>query len=223
MMLVSPQDTILVATKHKKEHIFDPLFKKAFGCNVKVIENFDTDTYGTFTGEKKRHLSQRDAAIQKAKDGATISGARFILASEGSFWSDPNTFGLLVGDTELVVLYDSKEKKVYEGWYTTYETCARKTTITTQQDSKEFLEQIPTDQELIISYRSLYHFGRLRFEKEHRRDQIESRLEVLLSSFGVISLTIETDMRAHRNTLRKYAIEKAAEDCITKIQNASFL
>jgi hypothetical protein len=52
--------TLVIATMHGKEKVIAPLLVKALGVKIIVPENFDTDLYGTFSGEiegKRRHCS----------------------------------------------------------------------------------------------------------------------------------------------------------------------
>jgi hypothetical protein len=46
--------SLLIATKHEKEQIIGPIFEKELGVTFSVPDHFDTDVFGTFTGEVER-------------------------------------------------------------------------------------------------------------------------------------------------------------------------
>ncbi len=219
-MVLSPSDTVFVATKHKKEQIVKPLFEREFGCHVDVLE-IDTDAYGTFTGEKKRRGAQMDIAKKKAFDAARRFGKRFVLASEGSFFPDPNSFGFLILNVEVVVLYDAHADYFYIGEHVTHDVCAKKSDIRSLNDFYTFIKDMPQDQQYILSYRTLFLLGKKVFIKHALVQQVPEILTSLLSRRGVMNIVIETDMRAHRNALRKHAIQKATEKLIEHLRTVS--
>ncbi|MEN9977663.1 MAG: hypothetical protein RLZZ569_288, partial [Bacteroidota bacterium] len=45
---------LIIATKHQKEKIIAPIMEEALEVNALLVENFDTDVFGTFSGEIKR-------------------------------------------------------------------------------------------------------------------------------------------------------------------------
>lgn len=215
-MLISRDDIVYIATKHKKEDIFRPLFEKVFNCSVTTLP-VDTDKYGTFTGETKRKLNQKETADAKARNAAKTFKKRFVVASEGSFFPDPASFGILTLNHEIVVLYDAHKDTFYRGEHTTYDVCAQKSAVRKIADLNTFLKNLPENQEYILSYRSFLLLGKKRFIKDLPLSDIKTTLKLLLSRWWITSISIETDMRAHRNALRKFAIHKAAENLITNI------
>ena len=58
---------LLIVTKHEKEKVIAPILEKALGLTCHVVQNFDTDTLGTFTGEIDRKKSPIETAIDKCK------------------------------------------------------------------------------------------------------------------------------------------------------------
>ena len=55
----------LIATSHKKEEAIGPVLRDRFQANIVVPEGFDTDSFGTFSGEIERADSPLDAARRK--------------------------------------------------------------------------------------------------------------------------------------------------------------
>lgn len=57
---------VLLATMHGKEKAISNIFLKNLNCEV-CVESFDTDQFGTFTGEKPRLLNPYETCLLKAK------------------------------------------------------------------------------------------------------------------------------------------------------------
>ncbi len=90
-------------TRHEKQRVIEPLLCARFGGRVVVVDDFDTDTLGTFTRDRPRPGSQLEAARMKARIGMELSGCVRGLASEGSF----SSFGFGSWNLELVLLVDA--------------------------------------------------------------------------------------------------------------------
>lgn len=80
---------VVIATKHAKEQVIKPVFEKIIGCNVIVPADYDTDLFGTFTGEIERKLPPNKMVIEKAKIAMDRYGFDYGIASEGSFGPHP--------------------------------------------------------------------------------------------------------------------------------------
>ena len=80
---------IILATKHAKEQAIKPVFEKAIGCKIIVPADYDTDQFGTFTGEVERVLPPEEMVIKKAKTAMNSYGFDYGIASEGSFGPHP--------------------------------------------------------------------------------------------------------------------------------------
>ncbi len=85
---------ILLATKHQKEQVLAPVFKKILGAEIWVPQDFDTDQFGTFSFEVPREFNAYETAVRKAKKAAEECGAGLVIASEGSFGPHPDCFQL---------------------------------------------------------------------------------------------------------------------------------
>lgn len=131
--------SVLLASKHEKEKAIADVFFDKFSCIVDVRE-FDTDQFGTFTGEIARELSPYDACVLKARRAAEHYGYNLAIASEGSFGPHP-AFPLISSDHEVMVFLDRKNNWVIAEQYTTPKTNYRMMTITPQTDLGDFLEK----------------------------------------------------------------------------------
>ena len=96
---------VILATKHQKEEVIRPSFEAELGCCIHVPTQYDTDLFGTFTGEIPRKLSPYETLIQKAKEAAQQFRYRYAIASEGSFGPHPYLY-FAPGDTELMAFVD---------------------------------------------------------------------------------------------------------------------
>ncbi len=62
---------IILGTKHKKEEAIREPFETAFGANLYVPDDYDTDQFGTFTNQVTRLGSAEETVIKKAKQAAS--------------------------------------------------------------------------------------------------------------------------------------------------------
>lgn len=96
---------IAFLTLHGKEHVVAPVLEPVLGGRVVHVDDFDTDTLGSFTREIPRAGTQLEAARRKVRIGMARAGLPRGLASEGAFGADPFA-GLVPWNVELLVLID---------------------------------------------------------------------------------------------------------------------
>ena len=96
----------VLATRHGKLEVVAPPFAKHIGLVVEEVDA-DTDTLGTFSGERERTGSQLEAAVQKARLGMDLTGCRIGIATEASFGPLPDN-PFVNACVELVVLVDDE-------------------------------------------------------------------------------------------------------------------
>ncbi|MBY0434905.1 MAG: hypothetical protein K2U26_12420, partial [Cyclobacteriaceae bacterium] len=58
--------SLVIATRHGKEKIIGPVLQEKLGVNIIVPDGFDSDQFGTFSGEVPRSGSALEAAEKKA-------------------------------------------------------------------------------------------------------------------------------------------------------------
>ncbi len=204
---------LVIATMHGKEKVLEPLLKNALGVEIILAENFDTDQWGTFSGEISRPLDPLATAKLKCKNAANISGASLAIASEGSFGAHP-VIGFIPVDEEILVLIDFEndiEIKVKE---LSTETNFSGKQIHNVTEAKEFAKQVLFPLHALI-LRNAKDETEVLIKGIKDWNLLEEHVIHLLQQFS--SIYIETDMRAMNNPSRMKVIEKACIKLIQKI------
>jgi hypothetical protein len=98
---------VLIATKHHKEKVIAPLLQAHFNMTTAVPPDFDTDNFGTFSGEIERKNGALETLRQKCVAAMNQYGYDLGIASEGSFGPHPTLF-FGHADDELLVIIDKK-------------------------------------------------------------------------------------------------------------------
>jgi hypothetical protein len=197
---------------HSKERVIAPLLDSELGVQVFVPENFDTDSFGTFTKETKRAGNQLEAARQKALGAMQLTGAQIGFASEGSFGAHP-TIPFIHSSLEIVVLIDALHDLEIVGNFRSSEIQARGQEASSTAEVMDiahawgFPEQGVILRQSATSHRHIY-------KELTTADDLKRISEQLLAKFFVKSVCIETDMRAHRCPQRMRSIKMATLDLI---------
>lgn len=204
---------LLIATKHGKEQVFVPLLENALKVKCFINTEFDTDIFGTFSGE----ISRKENALETLKKKCLAAMSHYkcdlAVASEGSFGPHPAAF-LANADDELVILIDLKNDFEFIGRKVSLETNFASKTVFDLNDFLSFLEQVQFPSHKVIlkkspnNYTEIYKDGRNKLE-------IIQIFQILLEKFG--SVYAETDMRAMNNPTRMKVIKEAAENLIEKV------
>lgn len=206
---------LIIATKHKKETVIEPLFRDAFEVECFVDPIFDSDLLGTFTGEIERMGDPISTLRQKCLLAMDSNNCDLGVASEGSFGPHPSYF-FIPADDELIIFIDKKYN---------LEIMARSLSTATNFNGK----YISNEKEL-IEFATLVDFPShgliikkdmddLSFIKKGIHDETE-----LLKHFNFClkyysGAYIETDMRAMHNPMRMEVIKDAAIRLIQKINS----
>ena len=77
--------TLLIATMHGKEEVIAPLLERELGVRCVTPRGYDTDRFGSFSGEVKRPDTALNTARAKALGALAQEGGTLAVASEGSF------------------------------------------------------------------------------------------------------------------------------------------
>jgi len=201
---------IALLTQHDKARAIGPALLGA-GFAVVTVDGFDTDTFGTFTGETARLGSQLDAATAKARKACEISGERFGLGSEGSFGPDPYV-GISSWARELLVWWDAeKERAVHalvQGGATNYAQC----TVSKWQEAQAFAKQVQFPAHgIIVGKPGEAHFSKSIADLQ----ELQARVK---QGFATGPVWLQTDMRAHRNPTRMAMIALCAQQLSDLLQ-----
>lgn len=205
--------TIVIATMHGKERAIAPVLENALGVTCIIPELFNTDTFGTFSGEIERTESAYHTALQKCKLAMQLSGCDLAIANEGSFGAHPS-IPFVHADHEIVVLLDAQNN---------LEIAAAEISTTTNFSGKE----IRTADELLAfaaeakfpSHGLILKAGQddLRGLQKGiiQKDELLIHFQNILNAYG--TCYAETDMRAHLNPMRMEVIKSATFKLIEKL------
>jgi hypothetical protein len=202
---------ILLATKHNKEQVIQPIFKRMIGCEIEVPKDFDSDQFGTFSGEIPRQQNPLATLVAKAKMAAQQAGYEYVIASEGSFGPHPDFF-MVPGDIELIGLVDLKYGiEIIESVIST-ETNYGHLDIQAGDDYSDFLKQAQFPSHgLMVNTLATGWVQKGITDPLTLKNAIDEALEQ--SS----QIRLETDMRALFNPSRMAVIASAAEKLAQRI------
>ena len=197
---------LAIATKHGKEQVIAPRLE-AMGIEVFVPGHFDTDRFGTFSGEIERSLDPLETARLKCRGACDQYNCTLAIASEGSFGPHPTMF-FIPADDEILVLLDLEhdiEIKVRE---ISTKTNFSGTSCSSWDQAKQFAERILFPSHGLIVRKEHGDMGDI-VKGVHEWSELEIAVKTRLDKYGQVFL--ETDMRAMYNPTRMSVIEKAAE------------
>jgi hypothetical protein len=206
--------TLVIATMHGKEEVLGPLAVKHLGVEISLPGNFDTDEYGSFTGEIPRKLPPLDAARAKAKAALEKTGMDLALASEGSFGPHP-VIGMIPANEEWLVLLDLKNELEVVARTLSTDTNYQYQTCNNIDDVFTFAKVTGFPEHALILRRSAS--DNTSINKGIREvSTLRSLSEQMLQSYG--SLYLETDMRAMMNPKRMQVIAATGEKLMHKLK-----
>lgn len=208
----------VLATKHKKEEVIAPLLKEKVGLDVFVPDAFDSDLFGTFTRDVKRRDDQLETARKKARAAMNQTGIDIGIASEGSFGNHPDS-PFLPYNMEYVVLIDDRNNLEIVGSYGTSKTNMSGRSVRSVEEALDVAQVFGFPENGVI-VRKGPKSNRHIYKEAHDVQQLREVVQKVLSkplSKGVAY--VETDMRAHKNSLRMMAIEQATIDLVEKMMS----
>lgn len=206
---------LLIATKHEKEKVIAPLLEAELGVQFIIPEDFDTDVFGTFSGEIERTNSPIDTARLKCSTAMNRYGYDLAIASEGSFGSHPSLF-FLPANEEFLILIDHKNNLEIIARELSDETNFSGEEIHSLEQLNKFCQQaqFPSHGVILKDKRDDFNEaikGILNYA------QLVQAYSNLKEKYGCVYM--ETDMRAHVNPTRMKVIEVATHKLITKIKS----
>lgn len=206
---------LIIATKHKKEAVIAPLLEAEIAVKCFVDPEFDTDLFGTFSGEIERKEDPVTTLRNKCLLAMERNNCDLGIASEGSFGSHPTMF-FVPANEELLILIDKKNG---------LEIIAKELSVETNLNGSECL-----DQKGLLDFSAKVGFpshGLIlkKGKNDHRylRKGITTKNELLvcfnfcINEFG--SAYVETDMRAMYNPTRMKVIEKVTKGLLAKLNS----
>lgn len=203
---------VLLASMHKKEQAIQEPFENIVGCKLIVASDFNTDLFGTFSGETKRLLSAFDTLKHKAVIAANTYNVDYIISSEGSFGPHPS-YMFLNSDTEMLLFYDrTNELFIYEYEIST-DTNLNEIEITAHTDYSDFLTKTKFPSHALI----LKANNQVLAKGITQQDELEVLIKNNLTTFKYLKL--ETDMRAMYNPSRMKVINNLAYKLAQRVAN----
>ncbi len=204
----------VIATMHRKEQAIAPLLKQELGMDFVVPDSFNTDRFGTFTGDVDRPANQIETARLKAQAALELTGETVAIASEGSFGPHPS-LPYLPCNREIVLLLDRQHNLEIIGEAISTETNFSQKVISTQQAAQEFAEKagFPEHGLVIAPAASSPQSSPAELIKGITTDaQLMEAVTTILANHGQAHL--QTDMRAMHNPTRLQVIQQATQDLI---------
>ncbi len=204
----------LLATMHGKEQAIAPVLAEGLGLQVEVPKGFNTDVFGTFAGDVERPAPQVEtAAFKAAACLGHFPDADLVLASEGAFYGHPESPFLTV-NTEIVLLRERHSGLQVAGISSRTGTMAASSDVSTVEALREFASNMDFPRHGLI-----LKAGEAA-EMTVRKDftdlpSLESAFSEMIATYP--SITVETDLRAHRNPMRMEHIAKAAQDLVRRL------
>ncbi len=199
----------VVCTMHRKETVIETALH-SLGLNW-ITANFDTDQFGTFSGEVERVYSPLETARKKCQLAFDNTDATIAIASEGSFGPHPTLSFLPIN--EEVILFSDREQNIEVSIRSlSTETNFSSQYCATWEEVQIFAERIgfPTHG-LILKPDGI--------AKVHKGIDNPDLLQSLFEAFSETSTgcTLETDMRAMFNPTRMRHIYSAAQKLSLKL------
>ncbi len=207
----------VLATMHGKEQAISPVLEAGLGIRISVPQPFDTDRFGTFTGDIERKGSQIDSARAKLKAAReAMPEAAVAIASEGSFGPHPEIPFVAVG-RELVILHDRETDLEILGYHLDLMPCFDHFVTGDVAAGMVFAERVgfPRQGVVVTGARGGAPAPDLFVAKTiDDHEDLAAALDLALAICGEAS--VATDMRAHRNPTRMASIRRAAEDLVDR-------
>lgn len=204
----------VLATMHRKEAAIAPQLETKLGVRVTVPPAFDTDVFGTFTGDVKRPADQLTTARLKAEAALGQTGESLAIASEGSFGPHPQ-LPFVACDRELVLLIDRQHQLEIVGECLSTDTNHRSQVIHSSEEALAFAETAGFPQHgLVVKAEAT---DQILGKGITDQDSLLAQVEAALSQSSHRAARLETDMRALYNPTRMAVIAQAAEDLVRAI------
>lgn len=204
---------ILLATMHQKELAIQGPFEEHLGCKIIVPHNYDTDQFGTFSGEKRRYMTAREMVVHKAKIASKQYGYPLSIATEASFGAHP-IIPLMPFHEEFMVFLNTTDNK---------QIIVKKQTNLTNYGFAEFnkgedynfflfTHSFPSHALIVRAINT----NQVIAKGIQTTEELQSAIKIAFSISPRIRL--ETDMRAMFNPTRMKVIQELTIELVNRIQ-----
>ena len=206
---------LVIATKHEKERVIAPILESELGVICFVPDNFDSDAFGTFSGEVERKLDPVETAKRKCRLAMELNSCDLGVASEGSFGPHPSNF-FARADDEILVFIDTANDLEIIARELTIETNFDGRTVANMSELLEFAEAAKFPSHGLI-LRSAKGVNEQIIKSIIDRAELEAGYTKLFETYG--SAYVETDMRAMFNPTRLKVIGDAAVKLAARVKS----
>jgi hypothetical protein len=202
----------VLATMHGKEQAIAPLLEAQLKVAVTVPSDFNTDGFGTFTGEVKRPADQLTTARLKAEAALDRTGGTLAVASEGSFGPHPQ-IPFVSCDRELVVLIDRQHQLEIVGECLSTDTNYQQQIVRSVHDAKALAAAVgfPSHGLIVRADETVVAKGIT------AANALEAAVTAAIQQSSNHTARLETDMRALYNPTRMRVITQATEHLLQVI------
>ena len=198
---------------HGKEKVIGAKMKDVFEISSSIDKDFNTDKFGTFSGEIERVVSPYDSALKKCLAANRDYNADLVVSSEGSFFM---TYGFVSTNHEFLLLKDFKNDLEIKAEFVTHDTNFNGQLFTEIKDLDDFLDRSKFPSHALVL--------RPRSDSFQRMDKgvndivlLEKLMKSYIAEFG--SVYLETDMRAMYNPTRMLSISIATDKLVSKMKS----
>lgn len=204
---------LVVATMHGKEKVIAPLLQNKLGVLCQIPSGFNSDTFGTFSGELQRIKSPLETAREKCDLAMRLANCDLAVSSEGSFGPHP-FIPFATCDQELLLFVD-RINKIEISWNEiSFKTNFSGSYIHSISELKVFARKAKFPSHALIMRKASDSNAPI-----HKGISNKKLLEELFFEFHQLhgAVYVETDMRAMYNPTRMRVIKKATVNLIEKI------
>jgi hypothetical protein len=202
---------------HGKDLVMRPLIKQFLQINTSPAGDFNTDEFGTFSGEVERPFDPITTLRMKILKGLQLSGETLGIGSEGSFGPHPQLH-FVPADQEIVMMIDLEHQLEIVEVVTSTDTNFAHAEIHSVKDLIDFANQVHFTSHGLILKKSMD--GKVM--SMEKGIVTWDHLQMVFMRFKKQSdlIIAETDMRAFLNPSRMRVIESATERLMKKILRA---
>jgi hypothetical protein len=206
---------LLIATKHKKEQVIAPLLEEALGVTCFTDPSFDTDVFGTFTGEVERTDDPLTVLRNKCLRAMEQQSCDLVVASEGSFGPHPALVFVQAGDEWMMLMDRTNNLELIVREIST-DTNFDGRTVHSSEELDQFLTATGFPQHAVILRKNRQEATDIH-KGVTSREEATRIFRLLHEKYGAVY--VETDMRALYNPTRMNNIRLLTQQLIQVAQS----
>lgn len=205
--------TAAIATQHGKLPLIAPQLTD-LGIAVVVADSVDTDSFGTFTGDRERLGSAHHAAEAKARAAIAALHTRLGLASEGTFGPHPAA-PFIPLDVELVAFLDTEADLLVFGRAHSTQATWQTRSASPTDDLTAFLALVRFPHQGLVVHPTGRPGDAVKGITD--TDTLHDAITTAYRAGNNIPVVVATDLRAHHNPARRPVIREAATDLAARL------